>query len=146
MVLCGVTCGKNGFSYTLLLADGFLVDDELEAPQSMVTNRPEALAWLEDEARRLFRANDVSEVRIRAAQSGRFGASRERYESETCVQIAAHRAGATVRTLNKETVRAAYGIDKGKGAYEMLLEHADVRERSNELRRHQYLMVKAPTA
>jgi len=142
-----VTCGKNGFSYTVLLADGSVVEDELEAPQSMVANRPEVLVWLEDEAQRLFRANEVVEVRIRAAQSGgKFGASRERYESEACVQIAAHRAAATVRTFNKEQVRAAYGIDKGRGAYEALLERDDVKERSNEVRRHQYLMVKAPTS
>lgn len=146
-MVCGVTCGKNGLSYTLLLVDGSLLEEELEVPQSMVANRPEALVWLEDEAQRLFEANDVSEVRIRVAQSGgKFGASRERYESETCVQIAAHRAGATVRTLNKEQVRAAYGIDKGRGAYEKLLDRDDVRERSNDVRRHQYLMVKAPTA
>ncbi len=142
-----MTCGKNGFSYTLLLGDGSVVEEELEAPRSMVTNRPEVLVWLEDEAQRLFQSNDVLEVRIKAAQSGgKFGASRERYESETCVQIAAHRAGAAVRTLNKEQVRAAYGVEKGRGAYETLLERDDVRERSNEVRRHQYLMVKAPTS
>jgi hypothetical protein len=142
-MVCGLTCGKNGFTYTLLTTKSAF-DSELEAPLSMAGNRPEALAWLADEAQRLFETNQVSDVRIQAAQSGKYGASRERIETEACVQIAAHRIGAEVRTLNKEQVRAAYGVARGKGAYESLLGRDDVKERSNAARRHQYLLVKAP--
>jgi hypothetical protein len=146
VIVCGVVCAKDSFSYSVLLDDGSVEDHEVEAPSSMTSDRPETLVWLADEAQRLFEAHAVSEVRIWAAQAGgRSSPSRERYESEACVQIAAHRAGATVQMLSKEKVRAAYGVARGKGAFDTLLKRDDVQARRNETRRQQYLMVKAPT-
>jgi hypothetical protein len=101
---------------------------------------------LVSEAQRFFENNDVTDVRLGAAQTGgKFGASSERFEVEACIKIAAHRAGAAVWCLSKEKVRVAYGLPKGEGAFEALLERPDVRNRSNKDRRFQYLMAKAPS-
>lgn len=115
-------------------------------PPGLQGDRPHALSWLLEEAERLLQTHDVGDVRVWSAPSrGRYAASSERAEVEACIKIAAHRVQAVVRCMDKEKVRAAYGLSKATGAYDTLLARPDVHERGNERRRNQYLMAKAPT-
>ena len=59
------------------------------------------------------------------------------------MQIGLHEAGAALERLNREQVRAAMGEPKAKGAYEKLLNRAEVKARSNAVRRDQYLLALA---
>lgn len=137
----GVVCNKDGFGVTVVTSTQ--VDDhDISIPGSLAI-RGEALAWLLDEAQRIIGRSGASEVRIQKAGAGKFGASAERHEVEACVKIAAFKSGARVVELTKEQVRSALGVPKGVGAYEKLLSRADVQQRSNLNRRHQYLLALA---
>jgi hypothetical protein len=143
MTICGVVCDKEGFGATLLLTDGSVEEHDLELPPALLGDRAQALAWLTEEAKRFFKSNDVTEVRLWAAAAGKYSASRERYEHEACVQIGAHHSGAAVRILDSKKVVAAYRPERGKVTIEQLRADPGVQARSNKDRRDQYLMVKA---
>jgi len=142
--VCGVTCDKTSFSCTVV-ADGQVKDHDIVVPPGLQGDRPQALSWLLEEAERFFQIHRILDVRVWSAPSrGRFAASSERAEVEACIKIAAHHGRAVVRCMDKEKVRAAYGLPKATGAYDTLLARPDVHERGNDKRRNQYLMAKAP--
>lgn len=140
----GIVCHKDGFGCTVVV-DGAATDHDIAAPASMA-DRGERLAWILDEAQRLLSGAGVEAARVQRAGGGKFGASAERHEVEAAVQIAAFRAGLECNTLSREQVRSTLGIAKGPGAYKTLLQREDVKARSNEVRRDQYLLALAAQA
>jgi hypothetical protein len=140
----GIVCGKKGFGCTIV--DGDSVDDhEIEVPANRLS-RGEQLCWLADEVERLLKARQCESVAVqRAAGGGSFGASPERNEVEAAIQMGLHKAGLASKRMTKEAVRAAMGVPKAPKAYDTLLKRDDVRARSNEARRHQYLLALAVT-
>jgi hypothetical protein len=82
-------------------------------------------------------------VRIAKAGAGKYAAAAERNEVEAAVQIAAFRANSNCEMLTTEGVRSALGVQKAPGAYKGLLSRPEVKARSNEQRRHQYLLAEA---
>lgn len=146
MCVCGVLFSSGGFGVTVVPDSGEVQDHFLVAPDSMLDNRPEALAWLVEEATRLFNNNDVTEVRLwAAAKPGRVSAGLDRYEVETCVQIGAFHAGVPVRLVDRRKLEAAFKSASGeKATLEELLGAPDVAGRPNKEKRQQYLAAKAP--
>lgn len=144
MAICGIVCDKTGFGMTIV--DGNDVKDHrVRVPTGLQTDRPAALAWLLDEAERALSNFAITDVRVWAAPTkGRFAASAPRIEAETCVKIAAARKGAIVAFLNKEQLRAAFGVTKGPGAYDSLLQRPDVAARKSKQCQEQYLLATAP--
>ncbi|MBT3774894.1 MAG: hypothetical protein HOB12_06215 [Gemmatimonadales bacterium] len=139
----GILCQKASFGCTIIDEDGVAADHDIAVPSNM-NDRGEALAWLAQEAQRIVELNGVETVGLQKAGGGKFGgASAERYEVEAAVQIGLHEAGAALERLNREQVRAAMGEPKAKGAYEKLLNRAEVKARSNAVRRDQYLLALA---
>lgn len=138
----GIVCGKKGFGCTII-RDGAPEDHDIEVPANLLS-RGEQLCWLAEEVRRVVSsvACDFAGVQ-KAAGGGAFGASSERNEVEAAVQMGLHQAGVVARRLTKESVRAALGVPKGPKAYDTLMKRADVAARSNEQRRHQYLLALA---
>jgi hypothetical protein len=142
-VTAGIVCHKDGFGCTVVDGSGNAEDHDIHAPANL-TRRGERLAWLTEEAQRLIRAAQVSSVRIQKPGAGKFGgASAERHEVDGAVQIGVYRAGAVCDMMNREQVRAALAVPRGKGAYETLLQRPDVKARSNAVRRDQYLLALA---
>ena len=138
----GIVCGKNGFGCTII-SGGVPEDHDIEVPANLLS-RGEQLCWLSEEARRVVSSGacDVAGVQ-KAAGGGMFGASPERNEVEAAVQMGLHQAGVVARRLTTESVRAALGVPKAPKAYNTLMRRADVAARSNEQRRHQYLLALA---
>jgi hypothetical protein len=137
-----MTCGKNGFGWTVYDdASEVAVDHEISAPPSLASRGAE-LAWLLEEAERVF-GRPVESLGLQAAGGGQFAASPERIEVGGLVQVAAHRAGVPCTSLTRDQVRSKLGEPHGKGAYERLLERPDVAERSNKDRRDRYLLALA---
>jgi hypothetical protein len=143
-VIGGFLCEKNGFGCTVVSGEE-VTDHSIVVRPDLVANRPAALSWLLEEAERFLTSHAIDEVRLaQGASGGRFQASGERTEVETCLKIATARVGVPLIAMTKESVRAAHGLAKGTGAYEQLLAQPDVQARSNNDRRFQYLMAKAP--
>ena len=138
----GIVCSKDGFGCTVLDASGVATDHEIVVPKS-VHGRGAALAWVAEESSRLAELNGLERVALQKPGGGKFGASGERYEIEAAVQIGLHKADVSCERLNREQVRAAFGVTKAKGAYERLLARDDVSVRSNATRRDQYLLAMA---
>jgi hypothetical protein len=142
-VTAGIVCHKDGFGCTIVDSNDGAEDHDIDVPPNL-TSRGEKLAWLADEARRLIQSAGAQEVRVQKPGGGKFGgASSERHEVEAAVQIGVHHVGVACDMLNREQVRAALGVPKGKGAYEQLLQRVDVKARSNAERRDQYLLALA---
>lgn len=137
-VSVGIVCNKRGFGWTVI-EDGVAYDSDIEAPADRVA-RGEVLDWLLTEAESVLVESKATAVRIEKAGGGKFGASAERHEVEAVVQVAATRKGVDCDLLTTEGVRAAMGVPKAAGAYKNLLTRPDVKARSNEQRRHQYLL------
>lgn len=140
-VTAGISCHKRGFGCTVI-DGGTVVDHDLEAPSNL-QGRGEILDWILKEAERLLASLGAPSVRIAKAGTGKFGASTERIEVESAVQIAAFRAGSACDMLTTEGVRAALKEPKAPGAYKRLLERPEVKARKNDGRRHQYLLALA---
>lgn len=138
----GVVCHKDGFGCTVIVDDGTATDHDIEVPGS-ITDRGEALAWIASEAARLATLNNLASVAVQKAGGGKFGASAERHEIEAAVQIGLHQADVSCTRMNRDQVRAAMGVPRGKGAYDELLAWPAVSDRSNAPRRDQYLLALA---
>jgi len=144
MAICGIVCDKAGFGMTIIDGDD-VKDHAVRVPTGLQADRPAALAWLLEEAERALSNFAITDVRVWAAPTkGRFAASAPRIEAEACVKIAAARQGAALAFLNKEQLRAAFGIAKGPGAYDALLERPDVAARKTKQMQEQYLLANAP--
>lgn len=141
----GIICSKTGFGCTTV--DGDSVEDhDIQVPGNL-KDRGEQLCWLAEEAERLITASGCTAVAVqRAAGGGPFGASAERHEVEAAVQMGVHRGGLGSKRMTKESVRSALGVAKGRNAYDTLLQRPDVKARSNQARRHQYLLALAAQA
>ena len=146
MAICGVVCDKSGFGLTVV--DGTTVTDhQVRIPPGLQADRPAALAWLLDEAERAISNSAVTSIRAWAAPTkGRFAASADRIEAETCLKIAAAKQGVDIAFLNKEQIRVAFGISKGPGAYDTLLARPDVAARRTKQLQQQFLLATAPAA
>ena len=141
----GIVCTKKGFGCTIV-RDAAVEEHEIEVPGNL-ESRGEQLSWLADEAERLITTSGCTLVALqKASGGGKFGASPERSEVEAAVQIGLYRAGVEAKRLTKEGVRSALGIPKAPKAYESLLTRDDVRLRSNDAKRHQYLLALAAAA
>jgi len=140
-VTAGISCQKSGFGCTII-DGGTATDHQLDAPSNL-TDRGEVLDWILTEAERFLVGQGSPPVRIAKAGAGKFAAAAERNEVEAAVQIAAFRARSECGMLTTEGVRAALGAPKATGAYKVLLARPEVKARSNEQRRHQYLLAKA---
>ena len=134
-----MVCTKDGFGWTRVDRVGGVADYAVNVPGS-ITDRAQQLRWLHDEAVRILEREKVTALCVQAPGAGRFSASPERIEVGAVVQAAAGRTDTTVRMLNRDQVRSALGVPRGKGAYEGLLQRADVAARSNPTRRDQYLL------
>lgn len=142
MKALGVICGKNSLGYTLLEGDAAepVEEEELIVPSSR-TARGDQLAWLLDEMEQVLRRLQPDVVWMKVAGTGKFKASRDRYEVEGVVQIAAHRLGLDCQTGGSEQLRVAAGLGKGAGAYNALLEESDVAARGKKHDRNERYLV-----
>jgi hypothetical protein len=134
-------CGKSGFGCTIV--DGSTIEDhDIDVPAN-ISDRGAQLTWLAEEAQRLVEAAGCDAVCVQLPGSGRYNASAERHEVEGAVQIGVHKAGVATQRLTTEGVRSELGVPRGAGAYKKLLTRPDVKARSNDGRRHQYLLALA---
>lgn len=133
MKALGVICGKSSIGYTLLEGNAAapVEEEELIVPGSR-TARGDQLAWLLDELEQVIRRLQPDVVWMKVAGTGKFKASRERYEVEGVVQIAVHHLGLDCKTKGSEQLRVAAGVGKGAGAYKALLEEPDVEARGKK--------------
>ena len=113
MKALGVICGKASIGYTLLEGDAVepVEEEELIVPGSR-TARGDQLAWLRDEIEQAIRRLQPDVVWMKIAGAGKFKASRERYEVEGVVQIAAHHLGLDCQAKGSEQLRVAARVDK----------------------------------
>jgi hypothetical protein len=137
-VTVGLICGKDGFGYTTVDDTGGIEDGSIEVPKNKPV-RGEQLEWFLDEAARLFERLGSPSMAVKHSPGGAYAAAPERYEVEAVVQIAAHRTGSTCRLLTTEGARSAMGVKQASGAYKALLARPDIKARSNNAKREQYL-------
>jgi len=144
MKALGVICGKASIGYTLLERDDVepVEEEELIVPGSR-TARGDQLAWLLDEIEQTIRRLQPDVVWMKTAGAGKFKASRERYEVEGVVQIAAHHLGLDCQAKGSEQLRVAAHVDKAAGAYNALLDEPDVAARGKKHdRSERYLLAR----
>jgi hypothetical protein len=139
----GVVCKKDGFGYTHVV-DGVATDYDISVP-SNIRQRGAQLSWILEEAERLITNHKPERLCVqRAAGGGKASTSPERLEVEGLLQVAAHRKTCAYSMLTRDQVRAAFGVARSPGAYDILLQRDDVAQRSNAQRRDQYLLALVP--
>lgn len=138
MKAIGAICDKTAVRYTVVGGNASPIDAEIAAPASK-TSRGEVLNWLLEELEELLRKTSPVAVWVKKAGGGQFASSPERHEVEAVVQLAAHRTGVACQLKNTEQLRAAAGMAKGKGAYNLLLAREDVAARPSKDKRERYV-------
>lgn len=134
-----------GFTVTVVSGDADAPTVVEEAPHQVPAsypNRGDQLGWLHDAATDLFGRLHADLLVIRQDERPR-GCNVERHETEGVVRLAAHQKGTPSRTMTKEQVRVQFGVNKGAGAYDMLLERPDAAARSNAELRNLFLYASA---
>jgi hypothetical protein len=138
MRAAGIICNASGFDYTVVEADGTVVEESDLVVPGARDIRGEQLEWILEECAGLLRRVAPEVVYVKKAGSGRFAASAERHEVEAVVQVAAYRNGVDCQLRVPDQIRASH-VDRGAGAYKGLLARPDVAERSNSERRECFL-------